>query len=124
MKNETNFTPITPKSFECTKCHFICSKKSDWSRHILTRKHTSETKVKQNETSNLLHICPICSNTLNSRTTLWRHTRGCKKRQSIIGKINKQPPNVTENVARLLQQQMNANNEFKQMMIDQTNQLL
>ena len=38
-------TQITPKNAvyaECLKCYFKCFKKSDWTRHILTRKHTND----------------------------------------------------------------------------------
>ena len=122
---ETTITPFTPNKFECIKCYFKCSKQSDWNRHILTRKHTSETSMNQNETqSTPLHICKVCNDTFNSRTTLWRHASVCKKRQRISNNSSETLPSITDNITRLIQQQMTANNEFKQMMIEQTNQML
>ena len=122
---ETIFTPFTPNKFECIKCYFKCSKQSDWNRHILTRKHTSETNMNQNETqSTPLHMCKVCTDVFNSRTTLWRHTTICKKRQHISNNSTETLPYITDNITRLIQQQMTANNEFKQMMIEQTNQML
>ena len=29
-------------NFYCKKCDFRCYKQSDWNRHIMTRKHTSD----------------------------------------------------------------------------------
>ena len=122
---ETHFTPFTPKNYDCIKCHFKCSKQSDWNRHILTRKHTSETNMKQNETMfTPMHICKVCDDTFKSRTTLWRHATVCKKRQNISTNSSETLPSITDNITRLIQHQMTANNEFKQMMIEQTNQML
>ena len=122
---ETLITPFTPNKYECIKCDFKCSKQSDWNRHILTRKHTCETNMEQNETqSTPLHKCKFCNDTFNSRTTLWRHKSSCEKRQIITNTSGETIPSITENFTRLIQQQMTANNEFKQMMIEQTNQML
>ena len=122
---ETTITPFTPNKFECIKCHFKCSKQSDWNRHILTRKHTCETNMEQNETQSVpLHKCKVCNDMFNSRTTLWRHKTSCEKRQIITNTSGETIPSITANFTRLIQQQMTANNEFKQMMIEQTNQML
>ena len=34
-----NKTPKNAKTFYCENCDFGCSKKSDYSRHLLTSKH-------------------------------------------------------------------------------------
>ena len=36
--------PENAKLYECKKCNFKCSKKSNWDNHILTLKHTMEAK--------------------------------------------------------------------------------
>jgi len=64
-----------PEKFVCEKCDFKCSKQSNFTKHIATRKHTNETNMKQ-ETANQF-ICN-CGQTFNSRTTLWRHNKICK----------------------------------------------
>ena len=38
---DINFTPKNATIFYCEKCDFKCNKKSDWDRHILTRKHVN-----------------------------------------------------------------------------------
>jgi hypothetical protein len=50
-QNETILVPKSSKKFQCESCSFECSRKSQFERHISTRKHQFETKVKQNETS-------------------------------------------------------------------------
>ena len=118
MENETNFTPNTPKFYECINCNFKCSKQSDWNRHILTRKHARETTVKQNETAQSLHKCTICNDMFNSRTTLWRHTMRCKARQPT--------PNMpTETIdAALVIELLKQNQEFKTLILEQNKQMM
>ena len=50
-QNETFLVPKSSKKFHCESCSFECSRKSQFERHISTRKHKFETNVKQNETS-------------------------------------------------------------------------
>ena len=40
-----NFTPKNAKNFHCIFCDFICSKKSDYYRHINTAKHKIRTNT-------------------------------------------------------------------------------
>lgn len=77
-QNETNLMPKNAENYYCEKCNFICSKKSNYDKHLSTRKH----KMKQNET-NLVpknaaeYFCKFCEKKFNSRTTLWRHNKKC-----------------------------------------------
>ena len=127
IKNHMNRveTPFIPKMYECLKCHFKCNKQSDWNRHVMTRKHYCEINVKQHESiTTSSHKCKFCNDIFNSRTTLWRHTSRCKTNQVIITNTSETMPSFMDNINRLIEQQMTANNEFKQMMIEQTNQML
>ena len=81
-QNETKTRRKNDCIIVCEFCDFKCSKRSDWNRHILTRKH----KMKQNETKNadqtvnkvLPHYtCELCDSIYTSRTSLWRHRKGC-----------------------------------------------
>ena len=49
----TKNTSKNIKIFECKKCDYICSKKGDWNRHLLTRKHNKTTKTTE-ITSNVI----------------------------------------------------------------------
>jgi len=88
-QSETNFTPKNAIFFECIPCSFVCSKKSDYNRHISTRKHKNETyetnmkqyfvakNAKKHQNTPLIHECEYCANIFKSRTTLWRHRKIC-----------------------------------------------
>ena len=68
----------TAKQFICEKCDFICSKKSDWERHILTTKHivnhsnAVESKIRPTD-----FVCKKCNKTYNARNSLWYHEKKC-----------------------------------------------
>ena len=99
-QNETKNMQIQLSNYICTDCDYICSKKSLWKQHISTQKHI----LKQNETKNMLsnkekHIfssnnvmqndneCIFCDRVFNSRTSLWRHKKQCKKSETIEEKL-------------------------------------
>jgi hypothetical protein len=133
-QNETIKTPKTAILRECKLCDFETCKKTDWDRHILTVKH----KLKQNETIET-HIaqknsqqCACCGILLNSRTTMWRHSKKCKKpedpekSEENEDKINNYmqqqvTPDMSNNVMLELLKQ---NQEFKELIIEQNKQLM
>ena len=77
-QDETCLVQKSSTKYYCDKCDYVTSRKSQYSRHILTRKH----RMKQNETeivpkSSTLFTCDKCNQTFNSRTTMWRHLKKC-----------------------------------------------
>jgi hypothetical protein len=42
-QSETILMPKNAKKFYCEKCHFTCSKESNWIKHTMTLKHNNET---------------------------------------------------------------------------------
>jgi len=50
-QNETFLASKTLKKLSCEVCSFECSRRCDFNRHLRTRKHEFETKMKQNETN-------------------------------------------------------------------------
>ena len=75
-----NLSPKIPKYF-CENCQYKTTNKKDYTKHLGTSKHISETTNGQNETNetqeNILkiqHKCE-CGIICNSRTTLWRHKK-------------------------------------------------
>lgn len=73
-------TPKNAENFECRKCTFKCSKKSEWSRHLSTRKHNLETNGNKMETGKNAEIfcCLHCAKSYATRTGLWKHGKRCK----------------------------------------------
>ena len=100
------------KNFNCVKCDFKCSKKSEWDRHILTLKHqtdTSDTKMKHQNAS--AHTC-CCGQILKSRSTIWRHKKTCTKNANV---------SANESVNEIVIKLINQNKELQQMLLDQNN---
>ena len=104
----TKNTSINIKLFECEKCVFRCSKKGDWNRHLLTRKHINATKTTENtsNTSNTL-ICE-CGKKYKERTALWRHKKKCKYEEEV------------ENIEEETEEK---NIDYKEMFLEMVNQM-
>ena len=111
LYNATNLMPKNAKDFECEKCAFKCSKKSNYDKHILTPKHTNATFVAQNatclETKNAK--CPFCEKNFNHSSSMYRHKKECKGKN--------ETPN-TNNNDKLVEYLMKENSELKHMIID------
>jgi len=70
-------TMMTQKNddfFTCEKCHFISSKKCDYERHLLTRKHKNDDKKAQKNAEK--NIC-ICGKNFKYRQGLFVHRKTC-----------------------------------------------
>jgi hypothetical protein len=70
-------TMMTQKNadfFNCEKCHFVCSKKSDFERHLLTRKHKNDDKKAQKNAEKNVCICGKC---FKYRQGLFVHRKIC-----------------------------------------------
>jgi hypothetical protein len=75
---EDNTTkPVT--KYECLLCDISCSKKNDWDRHLLTRKHLKhingpleETNIPQKD-----FTCK-CGKKYVNNSGLWKHAKVCK----------------------------------------------
>ena len=65
--NKENFTDITDftDKFACKLCHIVCSRESEWRRHIITRKHLGRaggSNLDMNKHTTIKeHICSKCS---------------------------------------------------------------
>ena len=68
--------------FSCKFCDYITCKKSDFDKHISTRKHgdmvtleTMETKKSQKVAQH--NVCKKCNKVYNTRSGLWKHVKIC-----------------------------------------------
>jgi hypothetical protein len=70
-------------NFNCKNCHFECSRKYDWDRHISTRKHKNRTLLNDFEQKSVKkhkdYICNIYSKIYTARNGLWYHQKSCKE---------------------------------------------
>jgi len=124
----THSTSINTSRYMCTNCNFKCSKKGDWSRHILTAKHKLFTNVDDKTSKHIkLYSCD-CGNEYKYRQSLYVHKKKCthnNKTNEIQNEIQYDeiqnpvvdPTSEASTVLRLLKQ----NEEFKQLMAEQYN---
>ena len=116
-QNETITMSKKTEKYFCETCDFNTSNKTDFTKHIATRKHKNcenEPHLKQNETKNVKnsqkYTC-ACGVILNSRTTLWRHKKTCTKIQ------NEEQP-ISSN---LIMELIKDNKDMKQFILEQNN---
>jgi hypothetical protein len=103
---ETLETNLAPKNAinACILCDFNCYKKSEWIRHVKTKKHidrvngnnleTLETNLAPKNAVHAAHECS-CGKIYSSRSGLWKHVKICQKKAKLeiisndeISKIN------------------------------------
>ena len=78
MTMMTEKMPKKCQEFFCKKCNFICSKKSNYDKHILTRKHKMMTMMTQKMPKNAEeHYSCECGRTYKHRQGLSVHKRKC-----------------------------------------------
>jgi hypothetical protein len=81
----TNNTSKNIKLFNCKECDFICCKKGDYNRHILTSKHKLATSINNNNNiyiEKTSYICKNCNKEYQDRSGLWRHKKSCLNHQA------------------------------------------
>jgi len=109
--------PKNAEKFYCEKCDFKCSKQSNYNTHLLTRKHKMLIKVQQ-IIPELNFICK-CGKEFKHVQSLNRHKKTCRIECSIDPPI---PPSTLD--PSLVLEILKQNNEFKQMISEQSKQIL
>jgi hypothetical protein len=78
--NNTNIVSVNLIKYNCDKCEFFTSRKSQYLRHLQTNKHY----LRNNDTNeNLKRFQCLCGLNLNSKTTLWRHKKTCNPKNEL-----------------------------------------
>jgi hypothetical protein len=75
---DTIDSAFSARVFECKSCDIVCSKKNDWDRHVLTRKHLA--RVVGNELDMEIPRTDfgcICGKTYANNSGLWKHSKKC-----------------------------------------------
>jgi hypothetical protein len=118
----TEKTPKTPLFFSCEKCTFVCSKKSEWTRHSLTRKHQSLTDPLTSASPKTpQHMCCHCQKVYKSREGLWYHFKKCTQEpepsESAI--LAETPQNEeVKTLTTMVMELMKSNAELQKQLID------
>ena len=98
-------TSKTSNSFFCQCCDYKTSRKNNWERHLLSKKHQKKcnqnvTFVPKNEQkTSKIFSCEICGKNYKSRMGIYRHKKIC-----ILANMKeecKQPPPVIQNITNI-----------------------
>ena len=94
MKKSSKKVPII---YRCEACDYNTSRKSQWSRHILTAKHLKLTNAASGLTQKVpcKFVCEICKKKFNHRQSLFRHKKICKTSDGQLAKLAKKLAKVS-----------------------------
>lgn len=117
--------------YECKLCHYICSKKFNYERHILSSKHMKATtynnlasKNEQNELAeqSLPYCCVNCGKGYNDRTGLWRHKKKCSSSQNTYH--DKLIQNTNQITPELVLSVLKQNTELTNLVVEQNKTIM
>ncbi len=94
MQKSSKKVPII---YSCEACDYNTSRKSQWSRHILTAKHLKLTNAAFGLTKKVpcKFICEKCKKDFNHRQSLFRHKKICKGGYGQLAKLAKKLAKVS-----------------------------
>ena len=110
-----NGNKLSPKlaEFFCDNCQYICHKQSDYTKHLLTRKHSMITNGAVAASFSPSGYSCICGNIYKYRSGLSRHEKNCTSHKASDQTIN-------DKVFELIKQ----NQEFKELIIEQNAKII
>ena len=122
----TDLTPKSQNNYSCIKCNYYSNKKSEWERHIITRKHCSLTPLtttqsqktpKKNKKTH--YICYKCSKEYKSREGLWYHDKKCLYTSAAEPTIDiTNVPEEVNTLTNMVKELMKSNNELQKQLVD------
>ena len=119
--------PKNANDFYCEKCDFICYKKSNYNKHLLTRKHANVNIINEIDAEKC-HMCDICNKRFKDRSGLWRHKqKTCTSIQPITDLSLPEPPSPHaphQIDPSLIVELLKENKELREMMIEQNKQVI
>jgi hypothetical protein len=108
--------------FHCESCDYICYRKYDFSKHILTLKHKNQQKSNKSsensENAENKFTCVNCKKIFKDRSGLWRHKKKCTIENNETNNVCESFNITPEIILNVIQQ----NQEFKDMLIEQNKQ--
>ena len=116
MENEEiNFTQKNEQLFVCEHCDFKCSFKSDFSRHLSTRKHSDSVNGNLMEMKKTSLVCK-CGKEYKSMSGLWKHKNNCIQYKNDVK--NAESENDHTNKDNLIEYLIKENAEFKTLIME------
>jgi hypothetical protein len=124
-----DLSPKVAYNYECVQCNYKCCKKSDYNKHIHTRKHQNRTNrtIKSQKVATE-YVCD-CGKVYKARNSLWYHKQRCGTSQSQPTPITDVSPPESIPVApqidaSLIIELLKENKELREMMIEQNKQVI
>jgi len=123
----TNFSPKLANNFTCMNCNYICSKISDFNKHVLTLKH----KMNDNELQNdytfspklaKKYICE-CGKEYKHRQGLYAHKSKCVP-SVVATQENIQLTNLVIEVIKSNGEMQKQNQEFQNKILETFNEVM
>ena len=117
--------------FKCDICDFKCCKKSNYEKHLLTRKHKNAYNCLHNNEKNKskLYICINCKKEYVFRQSLYNHKKKCiikSEDENTIISDNNLTQNSSEviHLTNLVMKLMNSNEELQKQTLDMHKQMI
>ena len=132
METRGNIFPKKNANFLCKTCDFKCCKKSDWERHVNTKKHEYrhngnilETPGNNLAPKNAEIFCD-CGKSYNSHSGLWKHKKSCPCVNQNGSKENTNNNEKIElhDLVDLVKILVKENSDLKSMMIEQQSTMM
>ena len=116
------------KTFSCEKCNFICSKQSDFNRHLSTRKHQMVINGNEmvTEKTPSTYTC-ICGNIYKHNSGYSRHKKTCDFTPNVSSPstiCDKDTTDDNPSNSDLIVMLVKQNQEFKDLIVTQNNQIV
>ena len=129
-KMEMDFAPKVAKKFNCNLCDYLCDRKNDYSKHLLTDKHVNKVKgtkmelnVQNKNISSNLFNCNKCNKIYNTSSGLWKHSKKCiKKHEETATAITSMTaPSTTDeikSITLMVVELMKSNQDLQKQMLE------
>ena len=126
MTEDDQKMPKNADRYNCKLCGFVCSKKSNWEKHLLTLKHengyqwllsSSQKMPKNAENATSSFICE-CGKRYKYKQGLWRHKKICENNNN--GHLKCLEYQQNELICLLLKE----HKDFKHLLMEQSNQII
>ena len=105
------------KLFICESCDYECCKKSDYEKHLTTRKHKNTTNCDKVQQENLHTFICCCGKSYNHRASLFNHKKKCK--QDLDNNDNDVSVKPDYNIlTSMMLEIMKSNNDLQKQLVD------
>ena len=102
------------KKYNCEFCDYLCYKKSDYNKHLMTRKHQNTTKYNNIVPEIKSYTCE-CKKIYYHRASLYNHKKKCQPQPQPQPMLNE---NISINNSEEIKILIKENNDFKNIILD------